>query len=300
MRGWAADNILNYELVTADSKILQVNANSHPDLFWALKGGSSNYGIVTRFDLKTYHRSNIYAGFSTQDANNTDHLIQAIADFVDPVHGGILDDKSALDSNLFYSSDTGTITGLSSIFYNDSVTTTPAAFVNFTNLPRISSTIAPRTFSSWLNETLIYGKTPSRYSSPNSPSLPIFLLRKHISANCASSFLEYRKLWAATSLKATPAAAKLCAQAFIAAVKNTRKFNKGTHTITWQPLSVDLVKAARAQGGDAIDLDPKDGPVLGIFSSSPLLLSTAPPTTMIYARQKKISLILLSAPQQCS
>ena len=189
MRGWAVNHIVNYELVTADSKILQVNANSHPDLFWALKGGSSNYGIVTRFDLNTFHRSDVYAGFSTQDANNTDHLVQAIADFVDPVHGGILDDKTALDSNLFYSSDTGTITGLSSILYNDSVTTTPAAFVNFTNLPRTSSTIAPRTFSSWLNETLIYGKTPSRYLCPN-PSFPpfpsIFLLRKRISADTVS------------------------------------------------------------------------------------------------------------------
>ena len=167
MHGWAADNILNYEVVTADSQILQVNANSHPDLFWALKGGSSNFAIVTRFELKTYQRSNVYAGFFDQDASHTTDLVQAIADFVDPVHGGSLDPKTAIDANLFYSSETGITTGLSNIFYNDSVTTTPAAFQNFLNLPTVqgSSTVKPRTFSNWLNETLIYGKSPSRYIS---------------------------------------------------------------------------------------------------------------------------------------
>ena len=165
MHGWAADHVLNYEVVTADSQILQVNANSHSDLFWALKGGSSNFAIVTRFDLETYQRNNVYAGFFDQDASNTDELVQAIADFVDPVHGGSLDPKTAIDANLFYSSETGITTGLSNIFYNDSVTTTPAAFQNFLNLPTVqgTSTVKPRTFSSWLNETLIYGKSPSRY-----------------------------------------------------------------------------------------------------------------------------------------
>jgi hypothetical protein len=46
-RGWAANNIVNYEVVTASSKVIQVNAQSHSDLFWALKGGSNNFGIVT-------------------------------------------------------------------------------------------------------------------------------------------------------------------------------------------------------------------------------------------------------------
>ena len=64
---------------------------------------------------------------------------------------------------------------------------------------------------------------------------------------------------------------KLCADAFNAAVKDTRKFTNGTFTITWQPLTTDLVKAARKAGGDALDLDPKDGPILGMRPLSAFL-----------------------------
>lgn len=54
MYGWACDNIIGYELVTADGTILQVTHDSHPDLFWALRGGGNNFGIVTRFTLAAF------------------------------------------------------------------------------------------------------------------------------------------------------------------------------------------------------------------------------------------------------
>jgi FAD/FMN-containing dehydrogenase len=47
--GLAADNLLAVELVTASGEVLQVDAASHPDLFWALRGGGGNFGIATAF-----------------------------------------------------------------------------------------------------------------------------------------------------------------------------------------------------------------------------------------------------------
>jgi FAD/FMN-containing dehydrogenase len=47
--GLAADNVLDIELVTADGETLEVNAESHPDLFWALRGGGGNFGVATTF-----------------------------------------------------------------------------------------------------------------------------------------------------------------------------------------------------------------------------------------------------------
>ena len=44
--GLAADNLLAVELVTADGEILDVTAESHPDLFWALRGGGGNFGVA--------------------------------------------------------------------------------------------------------------------------------------------------------------------------------------------------------------------------------------------------------------
>lgn len=61
-RGWSADNVLEYEIVLSTGIILNVTAKSHPDLFWALKGGANNFGIVTRFKLATFRSAEVYAG----------------------------------------------------------------------------------------------------------------------------------------------------------------------------------------------------------------------------------------------
>ncbi|KAI6370616.1 hypothetical protein MCOR25_004160 [Pyricularia grisea] len=54
-RGFACDGVANFEVVLADGSIVNANAsNEHADLYRALKGGSSNFGIVTRFDLNTF------------------------------------------------------------------------------------------------------------------------------------------------------------------------------------------------------------------------------------------------------
>ena len=47
--GLTIDNVLGAEIVTAAGEILDVNADSHPDLFWAIRGGGGNFGVVTRF-----------------------------------------------------------------------------------------------------------------------------------------------------------------------------------------------------------------------------------------------------------
>jgi FAD/FMN-containing dehydrogenase len=52
--GQTADNLMSAQLVTADGEVLHVDAGSHPDLFWALKGGGGNFGVVTSFELQTH------------------------------------------------------------------------------------------------------------------------------------------------------------------------------------------------------------------------------------------------------
>ncbi|PLN83661.1 hypothetical protein BDW42DRAFT_164384 [Aspergillus taichungensis] len=51
--GFACDNVQQFEVVLANSTVVNATANSHPDLFKALKGGGPNYGIVTHFTLYT-------------------------------------------------------------------------------------------------------------------------------------------------------------------------------------------------------------------------------------------------------
>tara|TARA_R110002003_G_scaffold171_13_gene14005 strand:+ start:44484 stop:45806 length:1323 start_codon:yes stop_codon:yes gene_type:complete len=75
--GWGCDNVRNFELVSADGDILNVNYESYPDLYWALRGGGPNFGIVTRFDYETFPQGDIFAGSIYYDHEHKDAVIQA-------------------------------------------------------------------------------------------------------------------------------------------------------------------------------------------------------------------------------
>ncbi|KAK7985697.1 hypothetical protein PG988_003319 [Apiospora saccharicola] len=81
--GFACDSIVNYEVVLASGEIINANATSHSDLFRALKGGSSNFGIVTNFQLNTFPASNLVVGRRSIDIEHIDAVIDAVAGFTD-------------------------------------------------------------------------------------------------------------------------------------------------------------------------------------------------------------------------
>ena len=60
--GLAADNLESVELVTASGDVLQVDDASHPDLFWALRGGGGNFGVATSFTYRVHPVSQITGG----------------------------------------------------------------------------------------------------------------------------------------------------------------------------------------------------------------------------------------------
>jgi FAD/FMN-containing dehydrogenase len=52
--GWTSDNTLAIDLVTADGRVVRASDDENSDLFWALRGGGGNFGVVTGFDYKLY------------------------------------------------------------------------------------------------------------------------------------------------------------------------------------------------------------------------------------------------------
>ena len=52
--GMTVDNLESAEVVTAAGDVVRANAREHPDLFWALRGGSGNFGVVTRFEFRLH------------------------------------------------------------------------------------------------------------------------------------------------------------------------------------------------------------------------------------------------------
>lgn len=60
--GWNCDNIYGYEVVLASGEVVYASASSHQDLWLALKGGSNNFGIVTRFDFAAFEQGDMWGG----------------------------------------------------------------------------------------------------------------------------------------------------------------------------------------------------------------------------------------------
>ena len=85
--GLAADNLLAVELVTADGEILHVDAGSHPDLFWALRGGGGNFGVATSFTYRLHSLRTIVGGLIAHSIDDAPDLLrfyrEAVADASD-------------------------------------------------------------------------------------------------------------------------------------------------------------------------------------------------------------------------
>ena len=60
--GMTVDNLVGAEVVTADGRVVRASEDENPDLFWALRGGSGNFGIVTSFELKLHLVTEVLGG----------------------------------------------------------------------------------------------------------------------------------------------------------------------------------------------------------------------------------------------
>src|SRR5215217_963465 len=60
--GLTIDDLLAAEVVTADGELLRADAKSHPDLFWAIRGGGGNFGVATRFQFRLHEVDEIVGG----------------------------------------------------------------------------------------------------------------------------------------------------------------------------------------------------------------------------------------------
>ena len=80
--GLTIDNLLEADVVLADGTFVKANKTDNPDLFWALRGGGGNFGVVTSFLFQAHSVRMVYAGPIFWDAQHAGEIMRAYRDFL--------------------------------------------------------------------------------------------------------------------------------------------------------------------------------------------------------------------------
>ncbi|NMO56192.1 FAD-binding oxidoreductase [Actinoplanes sp. TBRC 11911] len=80
--GLALDSVAGAEVVTADGEVVRADAGENPDLFWALRGGGGNFGIVTAFEFAAHPTTEVFHGKITFPAAEAAGVLQGWADYM--------------------------------------------------------------------------------------------------------------------------------------------------------------------------------------------------------------------------
>jgi len=82
--GMTVDNLESAEVVTAAGELIYASATEHPDLFWALRGGSGNFGVVTRFEFRLHSVGpDLLSGLIVYPASQTKSVLRRYCDFLE-------------------------------------------------------------------------------------------------------------------------------------------------------------------------------------------------------------------------
>lgn len=80
--GLTIDNLLEADMVLADGSVVTVNANQNEDLYWAIRGGGGNFGIVTAFKFQAYPLKTVIGGPTLWPIEQTEEIMEWYHDFI--------------------------------------------------------------------------------------------------------------------------------------------------------------------------------------------------------------------------
>ncbi|KAL8843654.1 MAG: hypothetical protein Q9176_001862 [Flavoplaca citrina] len=219
-KGFAGDNVVNFEMVLADGRLINANATSNSDLWWAMKAGQNNFGVTTHITTKAYPMGAVWGGIRVWNSSQIDAISEAFAEYQ---REGQLDTKSSIIPDLVPTNGTIFIT----LVYFAPVTTRPKSFDAFYRIPAISDDSRPHP-----NFLDLISVGPAQV-------VPRF------SYGFSNLYLDnsttYRDVM------------RLCAQQS----EKMKRVNGGTQVLIPQPISKSMVDYASQSGGRPQTLQPR-------------------------------------------
>ncbi|RAQ53682.1 oxidoreductase FAD-binding protein [Aspergillus flavus] len=133
--GWTCDTVTNFEVVLANGTIVNANEHENPELLIALRGGSNNFGVVTRVDLKTFEQGPIWGGTVYHSVDTYQEQLEAFAG-VNSAEG--YDEYASLITSFGYSAQGKAV--VNSIVYTKAEEN-PVVYRPFMAIPKLYSTV---------------------------------------------------------------------------------------------------------------------------------------------------------------
>ncbi|KAF8182932.1 hypothetical protein BJ912DRAFT_562318 [Pholiota molesta] len=140
--GLAVDNVLAFQLVKPDGQVIVVTKFSDSELFFGLKGGFNNFGIVTKFTLKTFPQGQVWGGSVTLDASTIPAVKNATIAFQ-----ASTDPKAGLITSYAYVPASQQVF-VSLLFFYDAPTPPLELFDAFLAIPSLQSDVGTRNYLS--------------------------------------------------------------------------------------------------------------------------------------------------------
>ncbi|EHK96786.1 putative Cytokinin dehydrogenase 1 [Glarea lozoyensis 74030] len=144
MQGFGADNVVNFEVVLADGRVVNANAKTNSDLWKALKGGSGNFGIVTRFDMQAFTAVPLWGGLSAAERKYGDTIITELINFT---NNNAKNPEDALIVNFTYNPGMFTEIVVAMVTVDVKGAVAPPAFEQIAKVPTVLADLTTRSMS---------------------------------------------------------------------------------------------------------------------------------------------------------
>ncbi|PVI06638.1 FAD-binding domain-containing protein [Periconia macrospinosa] len=223
--GWAANNILQYEVVLGNGTIVNASSTENPDLWKALKGGGNAFGIVTAYTMVAHPQGQVWGGNLVFTADKTDKLLEAVRDFTEFYP----DEKAAIIMTAELSAF-GAINMWIMFLLYDGPTVPEGVFTNFTNIGPLVNNCKTRDYGELLKYNN-FGVLKGSIYTITTETLPL-----PSASNGAEVLGAIQSHWQKTTRSVLGVAGII-------------------GSIAWQPIPKVIARKARERGGDMIDLD---------------------------------------------
>ncbi|KAJ0120475.1 fad binding domain containing protein [Diaporthe amygdali] len=224
--GFACDNVASYEVVTSTGEVITASPRQHPDLYWALRGGGNNFGVVVNFELETISlpKGQMWGASRVYMEEQFPKLIDAFA--------GLIDD-SPTDPNagtwVAWILNSGAKLASAELWYAQP-NGHSSIFENFNRIPAVSDSSGNRSLANYTAQ--VAERNP----------------------------YGYRECYYATSIRASRAVAQAATDIFFEEVVAVSDVPGANPVMVWKGITEGLLNATKKHGGNPLGLSAEDGP----------------------------------------